>query len=56
MHTNSDQKSKVAAKIFPDVRCALKKCDSSYCQIKCKSQTGWVLRSNIWGVYDNETF
>lgn len=47
-------KSRVIAKLMPEVRCTLKKCKEQFCQISCKGYIGWVSKKVIWGVYDDE--
>lgn len=42
------------AKITPMVRCALNKCKLMFCNITCKGNSGWISKSNLWGVYDKE--
>lgn len=46
--------SRVIAKLMPKVRCTLKKCKEQFCQITCKNYTGWVLKKDLWGVYDDK--
>lgn len=50
----ADIKSRVIAKLMPKVRCTLKKCKEQFCHITCKNYTGWVLKKDIWGVYDDK--
>ncbi|WP_410526022.1 SH3 domain-containing protein [Rickettsia endosymbiont of Polydrusus tereticollis] len=47
-------KSRVIAKLMPEVRCTLKKCKEQFCQISCKDYIGWVPKKVIWGVYNDE--
>ena len=46
--------SRVIAKLMPKVRCGLKKCKEQFCKITCKNYTGWVLKKDLWGVYDDK--
>ena len=34
----------------------LSKCISSWCKISKNNLTGWLLKKNIWGVYENEFY
>ena len=45
---------KPVAKLLPDIRCSLNKCQKEWCQIICKSYKGWVLRKSLWGIYPEE--
>ncbi len=49
-----NDKSKIVARISNSVRCLLNKCQKNYCQINCKNYTGWVSKSSLWGVYEDE--
>lgn len=33
----------------------VKKCNTHWCQIKFQGATGWMQKSNLWGVFDEET-
>jgi len=44
----------VVAKLLPEIRCSLNKCQKEWCQITCKSYKGWVARKFLWGVYPEE--
>ncbi|GAB4166997.1 MAG: SH3 domain-containing protein [Rickettsiaceae bacterium] len=47
---------KVIAKLSPQLRCNLHKCQSDWCQVSCKSYKGWVARKSLWGIYPEEAF
>ncbi len=49
--TAADQ---VIVKLSPHVRCQLKKCQDSWCKVKCKNYEGWLKREYLWGVYKDE--
>lgn len=42
------------AKLLPEIRCSLNKCEKEWCQITCKSYKGWVSRKFLWGIYPEE--
>jgi hypothetical protein len=42
------------AKLLPEIRCSLNKCQKEWCQITCNSYKGWVSRKVLWGVYLEE--
>jgi SH3-like domain-containing protein len=55
LHKKNNLKSKIIAKLAPDLRCALKKSEEKWCYVDCKGQKGWVLKEHIWGVYFKES-
>ena len=48
--------STIIAKLIPELRCELQKCNADYCKIKCNNLTGWIEKKFIWGVYKDEEF
>lgn len=54
LHQNNNLKSKIVAKLMPNLICSLNKCIKSWCKIKCENHTGWISRAAIWGVYAHE--
>jgi SH3-like domain-containing protein len=54
MHKKNNIKSKVIAKLSPDLRCILKKSEERWCYLDCKGTKGWVLKEHLWGVYFKE--
>lgn len=52
--TTINPDSIVIAKLQPQVRCVLKKCDGDYCKVMCQGYTGWLPKTAIWGVYYNQ--
>ena len=56
LYESNSQSSKKLAKIGPELRCQVKKCKTSWCQVICKNYKGWVQKENIWGVYLDEIF
>ena len=41
----------IVAKLVPQIRCSLYKCQKDWCQIGCKSYKGWIAKKYLWGVY-----
>ncbi len=55
MHYRASQESVVIAKILPNVRCSIKKCNKLWCKLICQNYTGWVSRKySLWGIYEHE--
>lgn len=54
LHKAPDYASRVVVKLSPHVRCQFKKCEKSWCKIKCQSYEGWINKKYIWGVYQQE--
>ena len=46
--------NKIVAKLTPQIRCVLYKCDKNWCKVNCKSYKGWIARKFLWGVYPDE--
>lgn len=44
----------IMAKLSPSLRCSLKKCKEDWCEITCRSITGWVPKKHLWGVYPED--
>ncbi|HYD70151.1 SH3 domain-containing protein [Azospirillum sp.] len=44
------------ARAQPGVMGWLHKCQGEWCQVDLKGYKGWMLRSEVWGVYANEKF
>jgi SH3-like domain-containing protein len=44
------------ARAKPGVMGWLHKCQGEWCQVDLKGYKGWMLRSEMWGVYANEKF
>jgi SH3-like domain-containing protein len=44
----------VVAKITPQIRCSLQKCEKDWCKVNCRSYKGWIARKFLWGVYPDE--
>jgi SH3-like domain-containing protein len=50
-----DHGAALVARAEPGVMAKLDQCNGGWCRIVAGDVTGWVERSNIWGVYPNET-
>jgi SH3-like domain-containing protein len=44
----------IVAKITPQIRCDLHKCEKDWCKVNCRSYKGWIARKFLWGVYPDE--
>jgi len=55
LRTSPDVGAALVARAEPGVVGHLDECRSDWCRIEAGDVTGWVERSNIWGVYPNET-
>lgn len=44
----------IVAKLIPQIRCSLIKCEKDWCKVNCKSHKGWIARKFLWGVYPDE--
>lgn len=56
LYKNHSKNSKLIAKIMPGYVCGLKNCSIDWCKVKCASESGWIPKSDIWGVYPHEEF
>jgi SH3-like domain-containing protein len=55
-YTQPDTNAKVAWRAEPGVVGRLVMCEDAWCQINVEGKSGWVLREQIWGTYENENF
>ncbi|MDF2965652.1 MAG: hypothetical protein K0Q51_1040 [Rickettsiaceae bacterium] len=46
--------SVVLAKVAPEVRCELFKCQDKLCSVKCGDYKGWIAQNMLWGAYPEE--
>jgi SH3-like domain-containing protein len=46
--------AEVVARAEPGVIARLQECKGSWCRVEAQSVTGWVRRSDVWGVYPDE--
>ena len=54
MYQKDNIKSKILAKLSPDLRCGLKKISDKWCLLDCSGKKGWVQKEYLWGVYLKE--
>ena len=54
MHQQPDPASEVVARAEPGVFARLVECRGGWCRIEATEITGWVQRSEVWGVYPDE--
>ncbi|MCT4634933.1 MAG: SH3 domain-containing protein [Rickettsiales bacterium] len=56
LYDKPDASSQVIAKIAHSKRVDVTKCNKNWCQIKIVNLSGWVEKSQLWGVYAKEEF
>ena len=44
----------IVAKLTPQIRCSLHRCEKDWCKVSCRSYKGWIARKFLWGVYPDE--
>jgi SH3-like domain-containing protein len=54
LHREPDPASQVVARAEPGVVARLLECRGAWCRIEASDITGWLQRSEIWGVYPDE--
>jgi SH3-like domain-containing protein len=54
MRQAPDHNGALIARAEPGVMAKLLECRAEWCRIEAGDRTGWVQRSDIWGVYPNE--
>jgi SH3-like domain-containing protein len=54
LHRRPDTGSQIVARAQPGVFAHLLECQSTWCRIEASGTTGWVQRSEVWGVYPDE--
>lgn len=49
------QNAKTIANVGPNFRCSFgNDCYWRFCKVECAPYKGWIERSKLWGIYDNE--
>ena len=54
LHQLPDPASEVVARAEPGVFAHLIECRGAWCRIEAAGISGWVMRSDVWGVYPDE--
>jgi len=54
LHRLPDPASEIVARAEPGVFAHLIECRRAWCRIEAAGISGWVLRSDVWGVYPDE--
>jgi SH3-like domain-containing protein len=49
-----DENSNIVARFEKDVIAKIEKCELKWCQLTTGGYKGWVPKTSIWGVYDEE--
>ena len=55
LHQQPDPASAVVARAAPGVVARLPECRGAWCRVETDTLSGWMRRSDLWGVYPNET-
>ena len=55
LHVTPEANSATSAVALKDVVAKLGKCNDEWCHIRVNRHRGWVLKSQLWGVYPDET-
>jgi SH3-like domain-containing protein len=55
LHADADAAAPAVARVEPGVLARLLECHDSWCRIEAQGIRGWLTRSEIWGVYPDET-
>ncbi len=56
LHEDADETSRPVVKLEPGVIASLHTCKGSWCNVKAQTYSGWIKKSDIWGVYPDEMF
>lgn len=59
MYAKPDQNSNITAKLEPGVVLTVLEIQSNWCKVEIRSEKygshkGWVMRQNLWGIYEGE--
>lgn len=54
LYTSADLQSSIAWRIEPRTLVRLTLCDQAWCRVDRGGKSGFILRSQLWGVYPNE--
>jgi SH3-like domain-containing protein len=54
LYAKPDSQSTVTARLQVGVLATVKRCTGSWCQIYGDRYDGWILQTDLWGVYPNE--
>ncbi len=55
MRAKPDAAAAPVAELDPGVIAKLLECDGAWCRVEIKGYQGWLLRTEFWGVYPDET-
>ena len=54
LYKTPDRTAEVVAKLEPEVMGEIRSCSGEWCRVKVSSISGWLERTDIWGVYKSE--
>jgi len=55
LHADADDQSPAVARAEPGVIARLLECRGAWCRVEAQDIRGWLKRSEVWGVYADET-
>jgi SH3-like domain-containing protein len=55
LHRQPDPASAVVARAEPGVMARLAECRGPWCRVEAADRSGWMRRTDLWGVYPGET-
>lgn len=56
LYRSDNLRSRIVAKLEPNLVCSLVKCSKVWCKLKCQDYTGYVSRESVWGVYEHDVW
>lgn len=54
LHRTPARSADVVAKLEPEVMGEIQSCSGDWCRVKVSGMSGWLERSDLWGVYKSE--
>lgn len=54
LHRTPARSADVVAKLEPEVMGEIQSCSGEWCRVKVSGMSGWLERSDLWGVYRSE--
>jgi SH3-like domain-containing protein len=54
LHKTPSASAEVVAKLEPEVLGEIRSCSGDWCRVKTSAVSGWIERTDLWGVYKSE--
>lgn len=54
IHLSPDEKSQVIANLSPEVPALVLSCNTAWCHVVVREYDGWMKRTFLWGIYEEE--